>query len=104
MRPAALPRFRKLYGRLRTTVPAGTALTFTVMSSFDVDPFSGTKALVLSTASAIGGKNSFLPLAYIVVGFSCLGVAALFAARAYFGGRRMGDTAYLVWPAAGGKK
>ena len=92
MRPAALPHFRKLYGRIETTITAGTNLTFTVVSNYPVSGFSGTKALVVSTVSVIGGKNPFLGIAYIVVGFAAIGLAALFALRSYFGGRRLGDT------------
>jgi hypothetical protein len=97
MRPAALPNFRKLYGRLDSDVPAGTALTFAVRSNFPVTGFQGRKALVLSTTSVIGGKNAFLGIAYIVVGFVAVGLALLFGVRSYFGGRRLGDTTYLVW-------
>ena len=97
MRPAALPHFRKLYGRFDATVPAGTNLTFVVESNFAVAGFKGTKALVVSTTSVVGGKNPFLGAAYIAVGFSAIGLAALFALRSHFGGRRLGDTSYLVW-------
>jgi hypothetical protein len=98
MRTAALPTFRKLYGKFPGGVPANTTLTFNVTTNFPVAGFDGTKALVVSTATVVGGKNAFLGIAYIVVGFACLGLAALFALRSYFGGRTLGDTAYLVWP------
>lgn len=98
MRPAALPTFRKLYGRIAATIPAGTNFNFTVNASYPVTSFEGTKALVLSTTSVIGGKNDFLGLAYIVVGFACIALAALFGVRSYFGGRKLGDTTFLVWP------
>jgi hypothetical protein len=97
MRPAALPNFRKLYGRFDSDVPAGSVLTFAVRSNFPVTGFQGRKALVLSTTSVIGGKNPFLGIAYVVVGFAAVGLAVLFGARSYFGGRRLGDTTYLVW-------
>ena len=97
MRVAALPSFRKLYGIINTDIQAGTALTFNVFSAFPVTGFSGRKSLVLSTTSFLGGKNSFLGIAYIVVGFLCLLLAGLFAVRQLVGGRRLGDTTFLVW-------
>lgn len=98
MRPAALPHFRKLYGKLERDLPANSSLTFALTANYPVAGFEGRKWLVLSTSSVIGGKNPFLGIAYIVVGFACIGVAALFALRAFFGGRPLGDTASLVWP------
>ena len=100
MRPAALPNFRKLYGVIKTSVPAGTVLTFSVTSAFPVSVFSGKKSLVLSTMSWMGGKNDFLGIAYIVVGFACLGIAGAFFARQQLGAeRRLGDAAFLTWSA-----
>lgn len=98
MRPAALPNFRKLYGRIEKDVPVGTVLTFRVDATFQVSSFAGKKALVISTTSVIGGKNPFLGIAYVVVGAICLTLALLFAVRTKIGGRKLGDTSYLVWP------
>lgn len=106
MRPAALPRFRKLYGRLvdgsgaAVDIPEGTTLSFNVAGNYPVDGFKGKKSLVLSTVSFIGGRNSFLAVAYLVVGFGALGLSLAFALRQFFGGRKLGDTAYLVYAAS----
>jgi LEM3 (ligand-effect modulator 3) family / CDC50 family len=97
MRVAALPKFRKLYARILNDIPAGSTYTIQVQSNYRVSSYSGTKALVLSTASPLGGKNPFLGIAYYSVGFICIFFAAFFATRTYFGGRKLGDTSYLVW-------
>lgn len=99
MRPAALPNFRKLYGHIDTDIPAGTVLSFNVEANYPVTGFAGKKAIVVSTVSFLGGKNPFLGIAYIVVGFLCIAMAAVFATKQYFGGRRLGDTSFLVYNA-----
>lgn len=97
MRVAALPSFRKLYGIINTDIQAGSPITFNIGAAFPVNGFSGRKSLVLSTTSFLGGKNAFLGIAYIVVGFICILLAILFGLRQIFGGRRLGDTSFLVY-------
>lgn len=99
MRPAALPTFRKLYGRIAGGVPAGTTLTFAVRAAYPVNGFDGKKALVVANTSWMGGKNPFLGVAYIVVGFLCVAAAAAFGARQALGGRKLGDPSFLVYNA-----
>jgi hypothetical protein len=77
MRPAGLPNFRKLWGRINTDLNAGT-YTLSVMNVYDVKAFDGQKFFVLSTVNAFGGKNAFLGISYIVVGSICILMAILF--------------------------
>ncbi|CAL5086845.1 unnamed protein product [Urochloa decumbens] len=77
MRTAALPTFRKLYGRIEVDLHADEMITVTLQNNYNTYSFGGKKALVLSTAGVLGGKNGFLGRGYVVVGLSCLALAAL---------------------------
>jgi hypothetical protein len=78
MRTAALPTFRKLYGRIEQDLAANTQLLVEINNVYNTYSFGGKKKLVLSTASWLGGKNDFLGVAYISVGALCLFLALLF--------------------------
>lgn len=77
MRTAGLPNFRKLWGKIETTLKAGT-YTLEINNNYDVLSFEGKKTFVLSTTNALGGKNYFLAICYIVVGSLCILFAIIF--------------------------
>ncbi len=59
--------------------------------------YGGTKSLVISTVSVMGGRNPFLGIAYVVVGVLCVVLGFLFTARHLYKPRRLGDHTYLSW-------
>jgi len=66
MRTAAFPTFRKLHGTT-AGLPAGN-YTLTIDYNYPTRGFDGTKSFVIAQMTWAGGKNSFLGIAYIVVG------------------------------------
>lgn len=93
MRSAGLPTFKKLYGKIDQDLEKGSVLKITVdKNEFKVAAFGGTKAVVVSTASWLGGKNNFLGLAYVIVGGVCLLLAIIFKIKAP---RELGAIAYF---------
>jgi hypothetical protein len=77
MRPAGLPDFRKLWGRINTTLTPGN-YKLIIHNNYPVESFSGKKSFVLSTVNALGGRNNFLGIAYLVVGSISVVMALLF--------------------------
>ena len=97
MRTAGLPTFKKLRYKINTALEANTTLKISVGNFFNVTSFKGTKAVFLSTTSALGGKNDFLGLMYIVVGSLCLLLALVFLIKDCVSPRQVGDMAYFNW-------
>lgn len=55
--------------------------TLTLQSAdFPVRVYDGTKSILLSTRTVMGGRNPFLGIAYVVVGGICIVLGALFTA------------------------
>ncbi|KAJ0968848.1 hypothetical protein J5N97_021725 [Dioscorea zingiberensis] len=97
MRTAALPTFRKLYGRIEEDLQPNQKITVVIENNYNTYSFGGKKKLVLSTTSWIGGKNDFLGVAYLTVGGLCLFLALVFILLYLFKPRTMGDPSYLSW-------
>ncbi|KAG8073201.1 hypothetical protein GUJ93_ZPchr0006g41685 [Zizania palustris] len=97
MRTAALPTFRKLYGRIETDIMANDQVTVVIQNNYNTYSFGGSKALVLSTTTWIGGKNNFIGIAYLTVGSICLFLAVGFIVLYMVKPRTLGDPAYLSW-------
>ncbi|KAJ3929574.1 MAG: cell cycle control protein [Lentinula lateritia] len=97
MRTAGLPTFSKLYGRNdQDTMEKGRYL-ITVGLNFPVRPYKGTKSIVISTVSWIGGKNPFLGWAYVAAAALFMLVAVAGTARHLIKPRRLGDMSLLSW-------
>jgi len=95
MRTAGLPDFKKLYRIIDTDMDG--VYTVQIDSNYPVASFGGKKFVVFSTTTWIGGKNTFLGYAYIVVGIICAVQGVVFLLKHKFSPRKLGDTKYLDW-------
>jgi len=97
MRTAALPTFRKLYGRIHVDLKENDTITVRLENNYNTYSFGGKKKLVLSTATWLGGKNDFLGFAYLIVGGLCFFLAFAFTLLYLIKPRKLGDSNYLSW-------
>ncbi|CAN0840577.1 ALA-interacting subunit 1 [Linum grandiflorum] len=97
MRTAALPTFRKLYGRIEGDLQVNDNIELVVENNYNTYSYGGKKWLILSTTSWIGGKNEFLGIAYLTIGGLCLFLAVTFILIYVLRPRQLGDPSYLSW-------
>ncbi|KAF8906043.1 cell cycle control protein [Gymnopilus junonius] len=97
MRTAGLPTFTKLYGRNDNDVMQKGTYQIIIGLNFPVQPYKGTKSIVISTVSWIGGKNPFLGWAYVAAAAVFVLLAILGTARHLIKPRRLGDMSLLSW-------
>ncbi|KAK9118003.1 hypothetical protein Scep_016096 [Stephania cephalantha] len=97
MRTAALPTFRKLYGKIEVDLEVNQKVKVVIQNNYNTYSFGGKKKLVLSTTSWIGGKNDFLGIAYLTVGGLCLFLAISFIIIYLIKPRPLGDPSFLSW-------
>lgn len=95
MRVATRPSFRKLYGYIEQTIPAGTVLEFEINANYVVESFGGSKALIISTNSMWGGKDSSVGITFYAMGYFCLACGLIFAIKHWLKPRKIANRKYL---------
>ncbi|KAI9836258.1 MAG: hypothetical protein M1819_001595 [Sarea resinae] len=97
MRTAGLPNFSKLALRNDNQTMSAGIYQVDVELNFPVTVYGGTKSIVISTRTVMGGKNPFLGIAYVVVGGICVVLGVLFTITSLIKPRKLGDHTYLSW-------
>lgn len=102
MRTAGLPTFSKLYQRNDDKAMIAGRYQIEIVNHFPSEVFHGTKSIVISTRTVMGGRNPFLGIAYIVVGGICIVLGVVFTVTHLLKPRKLGDHTYLSWNNAPG--
>ncbi|KAI5670985.1 hypothetical protein M9H77_11349 [Catharanthus roseus] len=97
MRTAALPSFRKLYGRIEEDLKKDDVISVYLSNNYNTYSFGGRKKLVLSTANWLGGRNNFLGMAYIAVGSCSILLALVFLLLHLKNPRPYRDATHISW-------
>lgn len=97
MQVAGLPTFRKLYKRNDNDRMLSGRYSITIFDNYPVSMFRGTKSIVFSTVSWVGGRSLFLGGAYIAAAALSVLLGLIFTARHLIRPRKLGDLSLLSW-------
>ncbi|GMM51492.1 aminophospholipid translocase regulatory protein [Starmerella bacillaris] len=97
MRTAGLPTFAKMALRNDTTDLTAGTYEVNIGLNFNTTVYNGKKYILMSTRTAIGGRNDFLGIAYCVVAGIAATLGIAFLTQHIIRPRRLGDHSYLSW-------
>lgn len=102
---AAAPNFYKLYQRNDDDVMQFGRYRIEIVDNFDTVLYSGRKSFVITTISAMGSRNQWPGIIFLIVGGICLILDVYFILSFFlWKPRKLGDPSYLSWnqPSAAG--
>ncbi|KAJ5619569.1 hypothetical protein N7510_003553 [Penicillium lagena] len=97
MRTAGLPAFSKLSRRNDDAAMPEGLYRLDIVDNFPVTEYDGTKSILISTRTVMGGKNPSMGIAYVVIGGFCVLLGVLFTIAHLVRPRKLGDHTYLTW-------
>ena len=78
MRTSGLPSFYKLKGKNEHDDLLKGTYELEITDNYPVNMFGGTKSIVITSSSVIGGRNVSLPLMYLITAVISLAFAIIF--------------------------
>ncbi|KAL6452300.1 LEM3 Alkylphosphocholine resistance protein LEM3 [Candida maltosa Xu316] len=97
MSPSALPTFNKMALRNNSATLARGIYQIDIGLHFPVLEYNGKKFLYISQRSAIGGKNNFLGISWMVTGGICFILGLSLLVINFIKPRKTGDASLLSW-------
>jgi hypothetical protein len=95
---AATPNFYKLYQKNDSAVLRAGQYEIEIESNFDTIVYNGRKAFVITTISALGSRNIWPGIIFLIVGGICLLLDVYFILSFFlWKPRKLGDPSYLSW-------
>lgn len=95
MRTAGLPDFMKLVSKNEDDLLEDGNYRVDIHLNYPTSIYGGTKSLVLTTNSIIGGRNVSLGVVYLVVAGICVLFGIIFLMKQIIRPRKIGDNKYL---------
>ena len=96
MQPSTRTNVRKLYRRIEGGLPSGS-YELHVGYNYPVMQWSARKHIVLATMGPLGGRNWFLPGAYLTLSLLCFGFCYVLIVIRRRSDRTLGDISTLTW-------
>ncbi|WPK26115.1 hypothetical protein PUMCH_003460 [Australozyma saopauloensis] len=95
MRTASLPTFFKLYSKNTTTTLSSGTYEVQIGLNYPVSIYGGSKSVVITTNSILGGRNMTLGIIYFIVAVLCLVCGIVFFLQYLIKPRRIGEHNFL---------
>lgn len=70
-RPGGKKEVQKLYGQIDQPIPEGSSVQLTVFNKYNTYAFGGSKRVIITTNSWVGGRNMVLPIIYLIMAGLC---------------------------------
>lgn len=97
MRTAGFPMFNKLAMRNDSAPMKKGTYEVQIAYNFPSSDYAGTKSIVISTSSVLGGRNPWLGIAYVFVSGLCILLGAFFTVSHLYKPRKLGDHTHLTF-------